>query len=348
MKYPKLLFALISLFIAVPAFANDTAFGGSGSSPMPIGQSEVEMVSERIVISGHDIGDERAEGRWDVSCDYTFRNTSDKPVKLKVGFPFPVIEEEDSPVSLPKGVKEIKGAPLVYDFKVTVNGKPVKATRTKTSANRERGQYYDDAYIWEMEFGPKETVKVHHDYVTGVTWDVMAYSWASYVLMTGANWKGGKIGRAHIEVIPNQLVKLCREVEPKADYLDPKPAGMKVVGKGANVKFVWDLKDYRPEDDLNICMQTARNYAVRKFLFPIVMYGDVEEEMAKLSLEKLRLMRNTVYASHGRTFKDPALQKHFEKQWWYVPNPAYSDSMLTKQDKEIISIIQKEEARRSK
>jgi hypothetical protein len=338
---------LASLLIVPSAFADDTAFGGSGSAPTPIGQPDIEMVSEKVVINGHDVGDERGEGRWNVSCDFTFKNTSDKPIELKVGFPFPV-REEDGAVSIPKGRKAGRGDPLVYDFKVSVNGKPVMAKRTKIKANIEKGQYYRDAYIWNMKFAPNETVKVHHDYVTGVTWDVMGYSWASYVLKTGGNWKGGRIGSARIEVIPNALVRLCNKLEKDADWLVPKPKGLKVVGKGKDKKFVWDLKRYKPDDDLHVCMQTAGNYAIRKILFPVVMYGDVEEEMAKLSPERLRLLRNTVYARHGRTFKDPALQKHFDKQWWYVSNPAYSDSMLTKQDREIVAFIRKEEARRSK
>ena len=273
------------------------------------------------------------------------KNTSDKPIDLKVGFPFPV-RGEDGAVSVPKGRKVRRGDPLVYDFKITVNGKPVKAKRTKITANIEKGQYYDDAYIWEMKFAPKETVKIHHDYVTGVTWDVMGYSWASYVLKTGGNWKGGRIGSAHIEVIPNALVKLCREVEKDADWLKPEPKGVKVIGKGAGKRFVWELKNYRPEKDLHICMQTARHYAERKVLAPVVMYGDVEEELAKLGKDDLRILRNTVFAKYGRTFKDAKLQSHFDAQWWYVRNPDYNDAMLSADDTKMISAIMAEEGKR--
>lgn len=337
---------LAATLVSSHAYADDTAFGGGGSSPMPIGNQDIEMVSERIVIRGNDIGDERGDGRWNVQCDFVFRNTTDKEVDLEVGFPFPV-KDEMGAVSVPAGRKVKIGDPLVYDFKVEVDGKPVRAARKKISPNQEKGQYYKDAYIWRMKFAPGQSVKVHHDYVTGVTWDVMGYSWASYVIMTGGNWKGGRIGSADLEVVPNALVKLCKELEgPEADYLRPKPKGMKVVGKGADRKFVWSFRNYKPTEDLDICMQTASNYAMRKILFPIVMYGDVEEEMAKLSPERLRLMRNTVFARHGRTFKDPALQKYFDEQWWYIPNSGYRDSMLTKEDRRIVALISKEEAAR--
>lgn len=346
MKKIAFMMALAFIFCACPAVhANDTAFGGSGATPMPIGQPEIAMVSERIVINGVDIGDERGEGRWEVSCDYTFRNTSDKAVKLTVGFPFPVNEEE-SAVSIPKGKKAHTGEPLVYDFKVSVDGRSVQARQSKIAPNPEAGQYYRRAYLWDMEFKPGGTVQVHHEYTTGVTWDVMAYSWAHYVLRTGANWKGEKIGSAHLEVVPNELVKPCSEIEKQAEYLRPKPAGMKAVGGGAKQKFVWDLKDFKPREDLELCLQTASNFALRQILFPVVMYGEVDEQLAKRSPQELRLLRNTVYARHGRVFQDEKLQEHFKQQWWYVPNPGYSDAMLTDDDKAISKKIAAEEKRR--
>lgn len=339
---------LVAPFLASPAFANDTAFGGSGSAPMPIGQSDVEMVSERILIKGSAIGDQQGGGRWDAECEYVFRNTSDKPVKLSVGFPFMSYDEERDAVSVPKGKSVKQGDPLVYNFEVTVDGRPVKSQRKKIAPNTERNQFYDNAYIWEMEFGPKQTVTVKHKYMTGVTWDVMGYSWASYILTTGGNWKGGRIGSAHIEVVPNESVKLCRDIEKNADYLAVKPAGMKVEGKGRDVRFVWELKNFGPTEDVDICMQTASNYAMRQIVYPVAVMGEPEKQLAALPLDQLRILRNTIYARHGRIFKDPTLQAHFEKQWWYAPNPNYSDALLTGDDKSAVAAISKAEASRSR
>lgn len=337
---------LFTLFFALPALADDTAFGGDGSAPMPIGQSEIEMASERVSIAGSAIGDEQGGGRWNVECEFALRNTADRPVKLSVGFPFPTYDEEFGAFSIPKGRVVKSGQPLVYDFEVTVDGRPVKAQRQKIAPNPDRGQNYKDAYIWEMEFAPKQEVKVRHKYSTGVTYDAMAYTWASYVLKTGGNWRGGLIGSARLEVIPNESVKLCREIEKQADYLAVKPAGMKVEGKGRDLKYVWELKDLRPTEDLDICMQTASNYAMRQIVFPVAVMGEPAKQLAALSLDELRTLRNTVYARHGRVFKDKDLQAHFERQWWYAPDPAYNDSMLTDDDRGAVAAIAKAEAGR--
>jgi hypothetical protein len=35
----------------------------------------------------------------------------------------------------------------------------------------------------------------------------------------------------------------------------------------------------------------------------------------------MRLLRNTIYAKAGRTFKDPTLRAYFEAKPWYRPGP---------------------------
>lgn len=57
----------------------------------------------------------------------------------------------------------------------------------------------------------------------------------------------------------------------------------------------------------------------------------------------LRVLRNAVYARHGRTFKSEDLQSLFNEYPWYEANPAYSDSLLTATDKHNIALIKQVE-----
>lgn len=59
----------------------------------------------------------------------------------------------------------------------------------------------------------------------------------------------------------------------------------------------------------------------------------------------LRILRNTVFARHGRKFESPDLADYFAKQPWYKPDAAYSDSRLTEDDKFEIELIQEFEKR---
>ena len=70
-----------------------------------------------------------------------------------------------------------------------------------------------------------------------------------------------------------------------------------------------------------------------------------EEDLKELDKSQLRIMRNAVYARHGRTFKSVDLQSLWECYTWYKKNPNYSDSLLTDIDKYNIELIQKYESK---
>lgn len=47
-----------------------------------------------------------------------------------------------------------------------------------------------------------------------------------------------------------------------------------------------------------------------------------------LFAEELRIMRNEIFAKHGRIFKNPELQKYFEAQAWYKADPTFTDDRV--------------------
>ena len=58
-----------------------------------------------------------------------------------------------------------------------------------------------------------------------------------------------------------------------------------------------------------------------------------------LSLNELRLLRNEIYARHGRQFKSQLLQEYFDNMSWYQANPAFTEKQLTKVDVTNIRLI---------
>ena len=66
----------------------------------------------------------------------------------------------------------------------------------------------------------------------------------------------------------------------------------------------------------------------------------VSEAMLRgLSLHELRLLRNEIYARHGRVFKTLWLQQYFGGQAWYDPNEEFKDEELTGADKTNVETI---------
>ena len=58
-----------------------------------------------------------------------------------------------------------------------------------------------------------------------------------------------------------------------------------------------------------------------------------EQMLQGLSLHELRLLRNEVYARHGRMFRAEWLQQYFYTQPWYTPNEEFKDESLSGNDK---------------
>jgi hypothetical protein len=63
------------------------------------------------------------------------------------------------------------------------------------------------------------------------------------------------------------------------------------------------------------------------------------DDLSDLSRRDLRILRNTVYARHGREFKSVVLQEWFENKGWYTRNPDFEESMLTSTDKKNVRLI---------
>ncbi len=70
----------------------------------------------------------------------------------------------------------------------------------------------------------------------------------------------------------------------------------------------------------------------------------ITNEMVEgLFVEDLRVLRNEIYAKHGRVFKDPNLQKYFAAQPWYQPNPEFKDDSLTETESKNLAVIKEVE-----
>jgi hypothetical protein len=68
-----------------------------------------------------------------------------------------------------------------------------------------------------------------------------------------------------------------------------------------------------------------------------------EQMLHGLSLHELRLLRNEVYARHGRMFRAEWLQQYFFFQPWYMPDENFKDESLSGNDKLNVETIVKYE-----
>ncbi len=72
------------------------------------------------------------------------------------------------------------------------------------------------------------------------------------------------------------------------------------------------------------------------------------DALVLLSPPQFRLLRNAVYARHGRVFQAKDLQDFFSQESWYQPDPTYTDARLTAEDKQHLDLIAAAEAKAGK
>jgi YARHG domain len=68
-----------------------------------------------------------------------------------------------------------------------------------------------------------------------------------------------------------------------------------------------------------------------KLISPQMLHG--------LSLNELRLLRNEIYARHGRQFQAPWLSQYFFSQPWYQPDDNFKDELVSGKDKMNVETI---------
>jgi len=126
--------------------------------------------------------------------------------------------------------------------------------------------------------------------------------------------------------------------------------GRKFITPGYKQMFEW--RDwYKPEKDqtkvkLNqIEEQNVKLIEVQeaKIREKISSEPITNEMVEGLFVEDLRVLRNEIYAKRGRVFKDPTLQKYFEAQSWYKPNPDFKDESLSETESKNLAVIKQVE-----
>ena len=93
-------------------------------------------------------------------------------------------------------------------------------------------------------------------------------------------------------------------------------------------------------EEQNVKLLEKKEAEWREFLATQEISSDM---LSGLYIEDLRVLRNEIYARHGRVFKDKELQKYFSEQPWYKPDPEFKDEMLSEKEYKNLSVIREAE-----
>lgn len=59
-----------------------------------------------------------------------------------------------------------------------------------------------------------------------------------------------------------------------------------------------------------------------------LIHAHQEKDIKQLEKSQIYLLRNAIYAKHGRAFDTPKLRKYFNRQSWYTERPDFNESLM--------------------
>ena len=104
-------------------------------------------------------------------------------------------------------------------------------------------------------------------------------------------------------------------------------------------RYEANLRSYRAEDVVitkNAAIWKHLNYHKENYIGNIASDDTFVNEMQKIYA---RLLRNEIFARHGKIFSSKDLQRFFGACKWYKQNPNYSDQMLNQHEKQNIQYM---------
>ncbi len=279
--------------VADLAAANDTAFGGSAAALVPIEQTDVQMRSERIVMTAHPV-----EVRWDVSARYEFVNHGTEAVKLQVGFP---------ELRCPGGA-EYCSTGAFQRLTTRIDGQLVKHRKGKVDLGHEWNNHLGTVWLFDATFPPGKTVVIEHAYSVPGVLDSMGHRYLTYVTRTGQTW-AKTIEKAEFVVRLPPFTHTVLAARGKGVTGQPPR-----VATDGRVEFVAKATNWVPDEDIEIGFNSSS---------PMTVAGTCrwtnEPEDAQLCI-------NAFYASKGYPFKSLELRKTY-----YSGNPKFTFDPVMKQ-----------------
>jgi len=159
----KIKSCLLVLLCVLPisAFANTGVFFGAGSQVIPIKNNDIQLVKENVSIKLR-IDDEADKWgipffpRADVQAEFFLKNTSTKPVKLQIGFPFLDLQ----------GFGDEKLVLSKLDFRAKDSESERKVTIKEGLIEKELDPkgLFNKVFAWEEQFQPQQTKKITVSY----------------------------------------------------------------------------------------------------------------------------------------------------------------------------------------
>jgi hypothetical protein len=269
------------------AHANDGAFHGNGATVFAYKDNRVQMVSEHIRIR-HAPDDAHPRREWAAECSFTFKNLTDEPVSLQMGFPdsraypsqdwsiqafeaqikgktIPVMHKavsaERPGFLMPQIRGETKAEPPKPDAQTVAWREMAKALMTRMDLG------FSGAYTWPVSFAAGEELTVKNRYRFGGMGSMGPIDMCLRDRKpSGAFWHGSPqatgfgsgpcseatyvvtSGKTWVAPIGEAIIEIDIPPGQAPNHIIPFPAATQVTPQ----KVRWHFKDFRPTEEISV------------------------------------------------------------------------------------------------
>lgn len=337
-----ILLSLILLLLPLSAFCDDALLKvyGGGLKLFDGDSTPIRMQSETVIIELH-------KKSYTIDATFEFFNHG-KTIIAQVGFP-------------KRGygyTPDFKGVDDLNDFETWVNGEivHVKEMPGEVIINGQKADAVQMMKIKKGELtGPIEetrwlvknvTFRGNARTITRVKYTVpyggihggRNNDRGEYLYGTGKSWNG-TIGKARFIVRESPDVSLLVVSFTENEHeQNVRKYSFKRLG---GYEYEYILEDIEPKE--NEALKFAVTFNWDSWDGSVFSGYDEKavkrEQLEHFSLWQLKLLRNTIYAFHGKIFNDPKLNKYFRKYDWYKPKKDFTESELNKIEKDNIAAI---------
>jgi hypothetical protein len=351
---------LLAFIIYIPGFANDGSFYGSGNQLIPINETDIAVKKEILTLK-------RIDRRFvDVTVYYEFYNPKEEK-EVTVGF------EATSPSGDVDGTPKDGLHPYMDDFTVQMNGSILKYNvayvydsayakngiiKSKKLADVISGIQDQNAvdfyYVYYFKAKFKRGLNIiKHTYRYMLSSSVISNYYFDYVLTAANRWGNKQIDDFTLVVDMGEFETFNIDktfFKEKGDWLingigksvdgqrDPVPTNPVEtvrfhVEKG---NLIYHKANFHPNGELFIDSHSYRFEHSTQIPFSYYEQDQIEEPSSDA---QKKILKNLPFARRGYIFQNPDIQKYYEKQEWYIPNPNYQPNidLLTEPEKKWIS-----------
>jgi len=351
---------ILTLILTVSVYGNDGVYLTRGGVIYPTKESKISLDREVLSFSVQD-----KVCRVDIL--FEFNNLENIERKLMIGFQAPTAVGDVS--------DNISNTNQIADFMIMANGQilpyKLKAAECEDCELKEPKDFqFSQAkqgvfvFLFELTFKPGIN-KINHSYSFPASSNVAFDQFYNYILTTGSKWAGG--------TIKNLIVNFDLG-HNKYFYVNDifgKDANWSIIGSGKVTKNKFDnnedscrmvrvisgrlqidVKEFRPLKNIEFGIICENSFVTSPTDFEKLKQGKVFgicglalDNDEKYSKEKLKILRNTVYAQYGYLFSNKELTDYFFQFEWYIPDPnlTMEQIKLTEKEKKFIDEIIKRE-----